>query len=125
MTVLRPQIAFHVALTIIIRYARIGHQLVLPVAGDVFEFWQRGRLFLAHVDEKGEQASLGIVEFPDHCQLTERLHPSVSPQVFHDALYLLGREEGQFLQLLACHLIDVHRMLFQFAEQVIRLFPRR
>ena len=71
MAILRSQITVRVALSTIKRYARISHQFVLSVFRNVLECRQRGRLLLAHIDEKSEQASLGIVEFPDHRQFTE------------------------------------------------------
>ena len=71
MTILRSQIAVCVALSIIKRYARISHQFVLSVFRNILECRQRDWLLLTHIDEKGEQAPLGIVEFPDHRQFTE------------------------------------------------------
>ena len=123
--VLRPQIAFLVAFPLIEGHTPRRHQLVAAILGYLF---QARRLLavvilLVYIYKIGEQPPLRVVELTHHRQFAERLHPPVAPQISHDALHLLGREEGQFLQLLPAHAVDVHRVLLQLAQQLIGLFP--
>ena len=128
MAVFRPQVAFLVTLALIERHAARRHQLMMAVLSDILDAWWFLAIvivLLVYIYKIGEQSSLRVVQFPDHRQLAERLHPPVAPQIFHDTLHLLGREEGKFLQLFPGHAIDIHRMLLQLAQQLIGLLPRR
>ena len=101
-----------------------SHQFVMPVPQDLPQTGKRLLGRLAHVADTPQQFPTRLIERTDHHQLALRLHRTVVVEIVHDLLDLLGREEGQLLQLGTRGGVEVEGVLGEFAELVIDILPR-
>ena len=84
------------------------HEGVFPVFRDVahlrpYAVWA---LFADH-DVVGELLAGLIVQLGNHLQLAERAHGTVSVEILHDSLHLLGRQKRKLLELFTGDLVQV------------------
>jgi len=120
-TVAIAQVVVTVALTLVCGHLQRSQDGMTSVGCNGRE--RREQLFatkgIAHGDETPEELSCVVVEAGDKQQLVKRTNGFIVVKILTEVFYLLVREEGQPLQVLAGSLVDVEFVLCQVGQKLV------